>query len=90
MMGAIHSGPKVLFKILTYAYSRNNYFSRKNETACFRTGFLAEVHANKYTSETGIKYRMNRSIQVEGVFRVLKNDYEFQRFLLRGQTKVKD
>ena len=40
-------------------------------------------------SETGISYRMNRSIQVEGAFGVLKNDYEFQRFLLRGKTKVK-
>ena len=40
-------------------------------------------------SEMGIKYRMNRSIQVEGAFGVLKNDYEFQRFLLRGKTKVK-
>lgn len=28
-------------------------------------------------SETGIKYRMNRSIQVEGAFGVLKNDYKF-------------
>lgn len=40
-------------------------------------------------SETGIKYRMNRSIQVEGAFGVLKNNYDFQRFLLRGKTKVK-
>ena len=32
---------------------------------------------------------MNRSIQVEGTFGVLKNDYEFQRFLLRGKNKVK-
>ncbi|MBO5485225.1 MAG: IS1182 family transposase [Lachnospiraceae bacterium] len=40
-------------------------------------------------SETGILYRMNRSIQVEGAFGVLKNDYNFQRFLLRGKTKVK-
>jgi len=40
-------------------------------------------------SETGTVYRMNRSIQVEGAFGVLKNDYEFQRFLLRGRTKVK-
>ena len=40
-------------------------------------------------SETGIRYRMNRSIQVEGAFGVLKNDYEFQRFLLRGKFKVK-
>ena len=40
-------------------------------------------------SEKGILYRMNRSIQVEGAFGVLKNNYEFQRFLLRGKTKVK-
>lgn len=40
-------------------------------------------------SDTGILYRMNRSTQVEGAFGVLKNDYEFQRFLLRGKTKVK-
>ena len=26
---------------------------------------------------------------MEGAFGVLKNDYEFQRFLLRGKTKVK-
>lgn len=32
---------------------------------------------------------MNRSIQVEGAFGVLKSDYEFQRFLLKGKTKVK-
>ncbi len=32
---------------------------------------------------------MNRSIQVEGAFRLLKSDYELQRFLLRGKTKVK-
>lgn len=40
-------------------------------------------------SEKGILYRMNRSIQVEGAFGVLKNNYEFQRFLLRGKTRVK-
>ena len=40
-------------------------------------------------SETGIQYRMNRSIQVEGAFGVLKHDYAFQRFLLRGKTRVK-
>lgn len=40
-------------------------------------------------SESGILYRMNRSIQVEGTVGVLKNDYEFQRFLTRGKFKVK-
>jgi len=41
------------------------------------------------SSEKGILYRMNRSIQVEGAFGVIKSDYEFQRFLLKGKTKVK-
>lgn len=34
-------------------------------------------------------FRMNRSIQVDGAFEVLKNDYGFQRFLLRDKKKVK-
>ena len=38
-------------------------------------------------SEIGSQYRMNRSIQVEEAFGVLKNDYEFQKFLLLGKTK---
>ena len=48
-----------------------------------------QISYKNIMSETGAKYRMNRSIQVEGAFGVLKNDYEFQRFLLRGKTKVK-
>ena len=48
----------------------------------------AESYRN-IQSEKGIKYRTNRSIQVEGAFGVLKNDYGFQRFLLRGKKKVK-
>ena len=32
---------------------------------------------------------MNRSIQVEGAFGVLKNDYVFNRFLTRGNSSVK-
>lgn len=37
----------------------------------------------------GIRLRINRSIQVEGAFGVLKNDYEFNRFLTRGKNNVK-
>ena len=48
-----------------------------------------ESYEKNIISEKGIQYRTNRSIQVEGAFGVLKNDYEFQRFLLRGKTKVK-
>ena len=40
------------------------------------------------TSEKGTLLRMNRSIQVEGVFGVLKEDYGFRRFLTRGKKNV--
>lgn len=39
-------------------------------------------------SEIGIQYRVNRSIQAEGFFGILKEDYNFRRFLLRGTEKV--
>jgi len=40
------------------------------------------------TTEEGILLRVNRSIQVEGAFGVLKNDYNFNRFLTRGKHNV--
>lgn len=40
-------------------------------------------------SEQGILLRVNRSIQVEGAFGVLKNVYKFKRFLTRGRNNVK-
>ena len=40
------------------------------------------------TSEEGTLLRMNRSIQVEGVFGVLKEDYGFRRFLTRGKKNI--
>ena len=61
------------------------------QTAVYFKKFL-EKRQESYEnilSEKGIRYRMNRSIQVEGAFGILKNDYEFQRFLLRGGNKVK-
>lgn len=41
------------------------------------------------TSKDGVILRMNRSIQVEGTFGVLKQDYGFRRFLTRGKANVK-
>ena len=40
------------------------------------------------TSEEGTMLRMNRSIQAEGAFAVLKEDRGFRRFLCRGQENV--
>ncbi|HML33732.1 IS1182 family transposase [Sporomusa sphaeroides] len=65
---------------------------------------LEERHKNLYVSKTflrqrqqmqeriqskaGILLRINRSIQVEGAFGVLKQDMGFRRFLMRGSIKV--
>jgi transposase len=48
-----------------------------------------EVSYKNITTEKGAKLRMNRFIQVEGAFGVLKSDYEFNRFLTRGKSSVK-
>lgn len=39
-------------------------------------------------SDVGIKLRINRSIQVEGAFGVIKENYAFRRFLTRGKRKT--
>lgn len=43
----------------------------------------------RITSPMGILLRMNRSIQAEGAFGVIKEDYGFRQFLLRGNKKVR-
>jgi transposase len=40
-------------------------------------------------TEKCIQLRVNRSIQVEGAFGILKSDYNFNRFLTRGKASVK-
>ena len=40
-------------------------------------------------TERGIYLRMCRSIQVEGAFALLKNDFGFRRFLTRGKQNVR-
>jgi len=47
-----------------------------------------EESTARITSETGILLRMNRSIQAEGAFGIIKQDYGFRQFLLRGNRKV--
>ena len=41
------------------------------------------------TTEHGIYLRMWRSIQVEGAFGLLKNDFGFRRFLTRGKANIR-
>jgi len=42
----------------------------------------------RITSEIGTLLRINRSIQAEGAFGIIKQDYGFRQFLLRGKKKV--
>lgn len=49
---------------------------------------LREESLRNIVSEYGTQLRINRSIQVEGAFGVLKGNYAFRRFLMRGQTNI--
>jgi hypothetical protein len=53
--------------------------------------FLRQRQASltRITSPEGILLRMNRSIQSEGAFGVIKQDLGFRQFLLRGNKKVR-
>ena len=60
-----------------------------------KTIYVSRTHAafkdksnELITSEFGKQLRMNRSIQAEGFFGVLKEDKHFRRFMLRGSIKV--
>ncbi len=48
-----------------------------------------EQSLKNITSSQGVLLRMNRSIQSEGAFGVIKQDYGFRQFLLRGIRKVR-
>ena len=43
----------------------------------------------RITSARGIHLRLCRSIQVEGAFGLVKNDFGFRRFLTRGRAKIR-
>lgn len=47
-----------------------------------------KLSLERITSDKGNLLRMNRSIQSEGAFGVIKQNYGFRQFLLRGNKKV--
>ena len=47
-----------------------------------------EAMEKKISTEEGILLRVNRSIQAEGVFAMVKEDMNFRRFLTRGNANV--
>lgn len=71
---------------------REKCHKSKNDYRTIKTSQrFAEKRKESYEniiSEKGILLRMNRSIQVEGAFGVLKEDYGFRKFLMRGKEKT--
>ena len=50
---------------------------------------LRKASLENITSDYGIYLRQCRSIQVEGAFGLLKNDFGFRRFLTRGRKNIR-
>jgi transposase len=71
-------------------YKKKCTKSKGNRTMQVSKKFIEQrKHSlERITSEKGILLRMNRSIQAEGAFGVIKQDYGFRQFLLRGNKKV--
>ena len=49
---------------------------------------LQQENLERFLSEDGIRLRVNRSIQVEGAFGQIKQDYSYKRILHRGKEGV--
>ena len=49
---------------------------------------LRQAAQQRITTDRGITLRLNRSIQSEGAFGMLKEDYGFRHFLRRGERNV--
>ena len=63
---------------------RHKRFNISKDFQRFRSESLQKIN-----SPAGIELRVNRSIQVEGVFGAIKEDMSFRRFMLRGKEKVR-
>lgn len=68
----------------------SKYPDKNREFDVSRTFLRQRQHATaQITSQEGILLRINRSIQAEGAFAVIKEDYAFRRFLTRGTGHVR-
>jgi len=71
------------FKANCKKTDRNKRIEVSKRFACFRDASQTNI-----TSDKGIVLRLNRSIQAEGAFAMLKENYRFRRFLTRGESNV--
>lgn len=65
--------------------SGDKVISVSHEFSALRKSSLKNI-----TTDLGKKLRVNRSIQNEGAFGVLKQDYSFRRFLTKNRVNVKN
>ena len=72
-------------------YKQNCTKAKENKTLAVSHKFkeLRAESQENITTKFGKQLRMNRSIQAEGVFGVLKEDHGFRRFLCRGKNNIK-
>ena len=72
-------------------YKQNCTKAKGNKTLSISHKFkeLRTESLENITIEFGKQLRMNRSIQAEGVFGVLKQDHGFRRFLCRGKNNIR-
>jgi transposase len=101
-VGTRHSKSKTGFVSTKAVYKCESCQNCPNKTNCTKAfgdkmltvshDFLGlrEVSQTNITTPLGKQLRMNRSIQSEGVFGILKQDYSFRRFLTRGKNNVEN
>ena len=65
-----------------------NEVKNKKIRMCVESAEHRKTAFENLLSEKGALLRMNRSIQVEGAFGVLKSNRKFKRFLMRGKTNI--
>jgi transposase len=69
---------------------KSKYPDKNKEVEVSKTFLRQRQHAKEQiASQEGTLLRINRSIQVEGAFAVIKEDYAFRRFLTRGTENVR-
>lgn len=89
------------YKSILIIYECENCSSCNYKDKCTKAKGNKQLHVSKkfnrlrrcsldnITSPEGIILRINRSIQVEGAFGILKQNYGFRQFLTRGKNNVK-
>jgi hypothetical protein len=70
--------------------ARNGSIAKSNKQILVPTNYLRlqEDNMQIFKSELGTQLRINRSIQAEGAFGVLKEDYRYKRVYRRGKEQV--